>query len=72
MGFSIDHLGIAVKSLAAAKSIYEKLGLSVSPEETVGQEEIGVVLSQALDDFGRCHPDSSYLPFRIARREAVL
>jgi len=27
----IDHLGIAVKSLAAAKSIYEKLGLSVSP-----------------------------------------
>ena len=22
----IDHLGIAVKSLAAAKSIYEKLG----------------------------------------------
>ena len=30
MEFSIDHLGIAVKSLAAAKSIYEKLGLSVS------------------------------------------
>ena len=28
MDFSIDHLGIAVKSLAAAKSIYEKLGLS--------------------------------------------
>ena len=31
--FSIDHLGIAVKSLAAAKGIYEKLGLSVSSEE---------------------------------------
>ena len=31
----IDHLGIAVKSLAAAKSIYEKLGLDVSLEETV-------------------------------------
>ena len=31
MDFSIDHLGIAVKSLAAAKSIYEKLGLGVSP-----------------------------------------
>ena len=35
MELSIDHLGIAVKSLAAAKGIYEKLGLSVSPEETV-------------------------------------
>ncbi len=39
--FSIDHLGIAVKSLAAAKSIYEKLGLTVSPEETVERKEFG-------------------------------
>src|SRR6202050_3389635 len=38
--FQIDHLGIAVKSLAAAKGIYEKLGLSVSPEETVEQEQV--------------------------------
>jgi methylmalonyl-CoA epimerase len=42
--FSIDHLGIAVKSLAAAKSIYEKLGLSISPEEIVGQEKVRVVM----------------------------
>lgn len=42
--FSIDHLGIAVKSLAAAKSIYEKLGLSVSPEETVEQEQVRLVM----------------------------
>ncbi len=28
--FSIDHIGVAVKSLAAAKGIYEKLGLNVS------------------------------------------
>jgi len=40
----IDHLGIAVKSLAAAKSIYEKLGLSVSPEETVEHEQVRVVM----------------------------
>jgi methylmalonyl-CoA epimerase len=40
----IDHLGIAVKSLAAAKSIYEKLGLSVSPEETVEQEQVRVLM----------------------------
>ena len=42
--FSIDHLGIAVKSLTAAKSIYEKLGLSVSPEETVEQEKVRLVM----------------------------
>ena len=40
----IDHIGIAVKSLAAAKAIYEKLGLSVSPEETVQQEQVRVVM----------------------------
>jgi methylmalonyl-CoA epimerase len=41
---SIDHLGIAVKSLAAAKAIYEKLGLTVSPEETVEHEQVRVVM----------------------------
>jgi methylmalonyl-CoA epimerase len=44
MNFSIDHLGIAVKSLAAAKSIYEKLGLTVSPEETVEHEQVRLVM----------------------------
>lgn len=44
MTFSIDHLGIAVKSLAAAKDIYEKLGLSVSPEEIVEQEKVRLVM----------------------------
>lgn len=44
MTFSIDHLGIAVKSLAAAKEIYEKLGLSVSPEEIVEQEKVRLVM----------------------------
>jgi len=40
----IDHLGIAVKSLAAAKAIYEKLGLSVSSEETVEAEQVRLVM----------------------------
>jgi methylmalonyl-CoA epimerase len=44
MSFQIDHLGIAVKSLAAAKSIYEKLGLSVSPEQTVEHEQVRLVM----------------------------
>ncbi|MGA8441740.1 MAG: methylmalonyl-CoA epimerase [Candidatus Sulfotelmatobacter sp.] len=40
----IDHIGIAVKSLAAAKSIYEKVGLSVSPEQVVEQEQVRLVM----------------------------
>ncbi len=44
MESSIDHLGIAVKSLAVAKSFYEKLGLNVSPEETVEHEQVRLVM----------------------------
>jgi methylmalonyl-CoA epimerase len=42
--FKIDHLGVAVKSLATAKGIYERLGLSVSPEEVVEAEQVRVVM----------------------------
>ena len=42
--FIIDHLGIAVKSLVSAKGIYEKLGLTVSPEEVVEGERVKVVM----------------------------
>lgn len=44
MDYSIDHLGIAVKSLASAKAIYEKLGLTVSAEETVEHERVRLVM----------------------------
>ena len=44
MSFSLDHLGIAVKSLAAAKNIYEKIGLALSPEEVVAGEKVRVVM----------------------------
>ncbi len=44
MEFSIDHIGIAVKSLATAKSIYETLGLRVSAEETVAHEQVRLVM----------------------------
>ena len=44
MGYQIDHLGIAVKSLASAKAIYEKLGLTVSAEETVEHEKVRLVM----------------------------
>jgi len=42
--FSIDHLGIAVRSLAAAKGIYEKLGLTISGEEIVESEQVRLVM----------------------------
>ncbi len=42
--YTIDHLGIAVKSLSAAKSIYEKLGLRVSEEEVVDAEQVRLVM----------------------------
>ena len=42
--FSIDHIGVAVKSLAAAKGVYEKLGLNVSSEEMVEAEQVRVVM----------------------------
>jgi methylmalonyl-CoA epimerase len=41
---TIDHLGIAVKSLAVAKDIYEKLGLTASPEELVEGEQVRVAM----------------------------
>ena len=36
----IDHLGIAVKSLAEAKKFYQNLGLSPMEEETVEAEKV--------------------------------
>jgi methylmalonyl-CoA epimerase len=44
MSLTLDHLGIAVRSLAAAKSIYEKLGLPVTAEEVVDAEKVRVVM----------------------------
>jgi len=44
MEFALDHLGIAVKSLASAKTIYEKLGLRASAEEAVPSEKVRVVM----------------------------
>jgi len=42
--FKIDHLGIAVKSLNAAKGIYQTLGLDASPEEVVEGEQVRLVM----------------------------
>ncbi len=36
----IDHLGIAVESIAKAREFYEALGLQVTHEETVEHEQV--------------------------------
>jgi len=69
--FKIDHLGIAVKSLDAAKSFYEKLGLTVSPEETVAAEGVKLVMVPVGESrFELLEPlsDSSTIAKFIAKR----
>lgn len=72
---TIDHLGIAVKSLAASKSIYEKLGLSVSPEEIVEQEKVRVVMIPAgesrLELLEATSDDSTVARFIAKRGEGL-
>jgi methylmalonyl-CoA/ethylmalonyl-CoA epimerase len=41
---TVDHLGIAVKSLAAAKKLYEQLGICVVSEEEVTHEKVKVAM----------------------------
>jgi methylmalonyl-CoA epimerase len=75
MEFSIDHLGIAVKSLAAAKAIYEKLGLSVSPEETIEQEKVRLVVvpvgASRLELLEATSDDSTIARFIAKRGEGL-
>src|SRR6201997_4160730 len=75
MNVSIDHLGIAVKSLAAAKAIYEKLGLSVSPEETVEQECVRLVMvpvgESRLELLEATSQDSAIAKFIAKRGEGL-
>jgi methylmalonyl-CoA epimerase len=44
MSYSIDHLGIAVKSLAQARKFYENLGLEIHGEESVETEKVKVAM----------------------------
>src|SRR5712691_8773861 len=73
--FKIDHLGIAVKSLAAAKSIYEKLGMKVSPEERVEDEKVRLVMvpvgKSRLELLEATSEDSTIAKFIAKRGEGV-
>ena len=39
-GAQLDHVGVAVRSIAAAKGFYELLGMRVVQEETLAQEGV--------------------------------
>ena len=75
MSFRIDHLGIAVKSLATAKGIYEKLGMQVSPEETVAQEKVKLVMvpvgESRLELLEATSDDSTIAKFIAKRGEGL-
>jgi len=73
--FTIDHLGIAVKSLAAAKSIYETLGLPISSEETVEHEKVKLVMvpvgESRLELLEATSDDSTIAKFIAKRGEGL-
>jgi methylmalonyl-CoA epimerase len=73
--FQIDHLGIAVKSLAAAKAIYEKLGLTVSPEESVEHEQVRLIMvpvgESRLELLEATSQDSTIARFIATRGEGL-
>jgi LAO/AO transport system kinase len=43
-GLRLDHLGVAVKSIAGARGFYEMLGMTVAHEETVEHEQVRVAM----------------------------
>ncbi len=75
MDFSIDHLGIAVKSLSIAKTIYENLGLPISQEETVEHEKVRLVMVQVgesrLELLEATSEDSAIAKFISKRGEGL-
>ena len=73
--FQIDHIGVAVKSLADAKSVYEKLGLTISPEEIVPQEKVRLVMvplgESRLELLEATSDDSTIAKFIAKRGEGL-
>jgi methylmalonyl-CoA epimerase len=73
--FKIDHLGIAVKSVAAARAFYEKLGLPVSTEETVPAEMVNLVMATVgesrLELLEPTSEDSTIAKFLAKRGEGL-
>src|ERR671925_354915 len=73
--YTIDHLGIAVKSLAEARKFYELLGLRVIGEETVPQEKAKVAMiavgESRIELLEATGPDSTIAKFLEKRGEGL-
>ena len=72
---AIDHLGIAVKSLAEAKKFYEKLGLKPMAEETVDAEQVRLSMvpvgESRIELLEPTSPDSPIAKFLAKRGEGL-
>jgi len=73
--YKIDHLGIAVKSVASAKGFYENLGLPVSAEEIVAAEKVNLVMAivgeSRLELLEPTSEDSTIAKFLAKRGEGL-
>ena len=75
MSHTIDHLGIAVKSLAQAKKFYETLGLEITDEEVVEGEKVKVAMiplgDSRIELLEPTSPDSTVARFLEKRGEGL-
>jgi methylmalonyl-CoA epimerase len=73
--FDIDHLGVAVKSLAAARAFYEDLGLAVVGEETVEGEQVRLAMvpvgESRIELLEATSPESAIARFIAKRGEGL-
>jgi methylmalonyl-CoA/ethylmalonyl-CoA epimerase len=72
---TIDHLGIAVKSIAAARGLYELLGMRVVSEEMVAHEQVKVAMipvgASRIELLEATSPDSPVGRFIAKRGEGI-
>jgi methylmalonyl-CoA epimerase len=72
---TIDHLGIAVKSLAQARKFYEQLGMNVGGEEVVAHERVKVAMvalgESRIELLEPTGPDSVIAKFLEKRGEGL-
>jgi methylmalonyl-CoA epimerase len=75
MSFRIDHLGIAVKSIAESRKFYEQLGLRVLQEETVLHEKVITAMipcgESRIELLEATSPDSTIQRFLEKRGEGL-
>ena len=73
MSLAIDHIGIAVNSIADAKKFWcDKLGLKVVREEEVAEQKVRVaILENGIELLEPTSPDSPVAKFIEKRSEGI-